>query len=140
MKFKTKLIAEIGSNHNRDITRCYKLIDEAKNLGFYAVKFQLFKINKLFSKNAKKTYKNVLKKRKRELPINFIPKLYKYCKKKKIKFIFTPFDLKSVEVLKNYVDFYKIASYELNWRELLKRVLKQKNQLSFQQVWLPMRK
>ena len=30
MKFKTKLIAEIGSNHNRDITRCYKLIDEAK--------------------------------------------------------------------------------------------------------------
>ena len=51
MKFKTKLIAEIGSNHNRDITRCYKLIDEAKNLGFYAVKFQLFKINKLFSKD-----------------------------------------------------------------------------------------
>ena len=126
MKLKTKLIAEIGSNHNRDILRCYKLIDEAKNLGFYAVKFQLFKINTLFSKNAKKTYKNVLKKRKRELPINFLPKLYKYCKKKKIKFSCTPFDLKSVEVLKNYVDFYKIASYELNWRELLEACAKTK--------------
>ena len=31
-----------------------------KFLGF-AVKFQLFKINQLFSKDAKKTYKNVLK-------------------------------------------------------------------------------
>ena len=59
MKLKTKLIAEIGSNHNRDILRCYKLIDEAKNLGFYAVKFQLFKIKTLFSKNAKKTYKKM---------------------------------------------------------------------------------
>ena len=36
------------------------------------------------------------------------------------------FDLKSVEVLKNYVDFYKIASYELNWRELLEACAKTK--------------
>ena len=128
MKLKTKLIAEIGSNHNRDILRCYKLIDEAKNLGFYAVKFQLFKINKLFSKDAKKTYKNVLKKKKRELPINFLPKLYRYCKKKKIKFSCTPFDLNSVKVLKKYVDFYKIASYELNWKSLLEACAKTKNQ------------
>ena len=53
MKIKTKFIAEIGSNHNRNLSRCYKLIDEAKKLGFYAVKFQLFKINKLYSKNAR---------------------------------------------------------------------------------------
>ena len=71
MKFKTKLIAEIGSNHNRDIRRCYKLIDEAKNLGFYAVKFQLFKINELFSKDAKKTYKNVLKKKRENCQLIF---------------------------------------------------------------------
>ena len=48
MKITTKLIAEIGSNHNRSLKRCFKIIDEAKNLGFYAVKFQLFKIDKLF--------------------------------------------------------------------------------------------
>ena len=56
--------------------------------------------------------------------------------KEKIKFSCTPFDLKSVKILKNYVDFYKIASYELNWKELLEAWLKQKNQLSFQQEWL----
>lgn len=119
MKSKTKFIAEIGSNHNRNIKRCYKLIDEAKNLGFYAVKFQLFKINELFSKDAKKLFKNVLKKKKRELPLNFLPKLKKYCIKKKIKFSCTPFDLNSVKILEKYVDFYKIASYELNWKDLL---------------------
>ena len=59
MNFKTKFIAEIGSNHNRSLSRCYKLIDEAKKLGFYAVKFQLFRIEKLFSKDAKKFYKNL---------------------------------------------------------------------------------
>ena len=81
MKTTTKLIAEIGSNHNRSLKRCFKIIDEAKNLGFYAVKFQLFKIDKLFSKEAKKYLQNHIKKRKRELPISYLPKLYKYCKK-----------------------------------------------------------
>mgnify|MGYP003951913711 CR=1 FL=1 len=119
MMHKTKFIAEIGSNHNKSLNRCYKLIDKAKELGFYAVKFQLFKIDKLFSKDAKKIYKQVNKKKKRELPLNFLPKIYKYCKKTKIKFSCTPFDLESVETLKKFVDFYKIASYELNWQDLL---------------------
>lgn len=129
MKSKTKLIAEIGSNHNKSLKRCFKLIDEAKSLGFYAVKFQLFKINQLFSKDAKTLFKNVSKKRKRELPVKFIPKLYSYCKKKRIKFGCTPFDLESVKLLKNYVDFYKIASYELNWKELLQACAKTKKKI-----------
>lgn len=119
MTYKTKFIAEIGSNHNKDLKRCYKLIDEVKKLGFYAVKFQLFKINKLFSKDAKKLFKNVKKIKKRELPEKFIPKLYNYCKKKKIKFGCTPFDIESVKILQKYVDFFKIASYEINWKDIL---------------------
>ena len=117
--YKTKFIAEIGSNHNKSLKRCYMLIDKAKELGFYAVKFQLFKINKLFSKDAKTIFKQANKKKKRELPLNFLPKIYKYCKKSKIKFSCTPFDLESVETLKKFVDFYKIASYEINWKDLL---------------------
>ncbi len=124
MTYKTKFIAEIGSNHNKDLKRCYKLIDEAKKLGFYAVKFQLFKINKLFSKDAKKLFKNVNKIKKRELPEKFIPKLYNYCKKKKIKFGCTPFDIKAVKILQKYVDFFKIASYEINWKDILEACAK----------------
>ena len=124
MNFKTKFIAEIGSNHNRSLSRCYKLIDEAKKLGFYAVKFQLFRIEKLFSKDAKKFYKNLKSIKRRELPLRFVPKLHNYCKKKKIKFSCTPFDLDAVEFLRKYVDFYKIASYEINWEELLQACAK----------------
>ena len=109
---KTKFIAEIGSNHNKNLKRCFKLIDKAKSLGFYAVKFQLFKIDKLFSKDAKKTFKKAFLKKKRELNYNFLPKIHKYCKRK-IKFSCTPFDLKSVDILKNYVDFLKLPLMNL---------------------------
>ena len=39
---------------------------------------------------------------------------------KKISFGCTPFDLEAVKILKPYVDFYKIASYELLWDDLIK--------------------
>ena len=45
-----KIIGEISSNHNGSIDRIYKLIDLASDLKFHGVKFQLFKINKLFSR------------------------------------------------------------------------------------------
>ena len=116
----SKFIAEVCSNHNGNLKRALKFVDFAKNSGFYAIKFQLFKINKLFSKDAKKLFKTAQKKIKRELPKEFIPIISKYCKKKKIKFSCTPFDLHAVEYLKKYVDFYKIASYEMAWPDLLK--------------------
>lgn len=122
----TKFIAEVCSNHNSNLKRCLKFVDIAKDLNCYAVKFQLFTIPNLYSKDAKKLYKSALKKRKRELPRNFIPIISKYCKKKKIKFCCTPFDIDSVEYLKKYVNFFKIASYELIWSDLLKACAKTK--------------
>ena len=121
---RTKFIAEVCSNHNRDLKRALKFVDFAKKQGFYAVKFQLFKIDQLFSKDAKKLFKSALKKTKRELPRDFIPKISNYCRIKKIKFSCTPFDLSAVEYLKKYVDFYKIASYEMAWPDLLKSCAK----------------
>lgn len=123
---KAKFIAEICSNHNKDLKRCLRFVDVAKILGCYAVKFQLFTIPNLYSNNAKKLYKKALKKRKRELPRKFIPAISNYCKKRKIKFCCTPFDIDSVNFLKPYVDFFKIASYELLWSDLLKSCAKTK--------------
>ena len=121
---KPKFITEVCSNHNGSLKRALKFIDFAKKNKFYAVKFQLFKINKLYSSDAKKIYKIAKKKQIRELPKNFIPKLFKYCKKKKIKFSCTPFDIESVKYLKKYVDFYKISSYEMSWPLMLKECAK----------------
>ena len=45
--------------------------------------------------------------------LSFIPEIAARCREKKIKFVCTPFYLKAVDELFPYVDFYKIASYEL---------------------------
>ena len=61
----SKFIAEVCSNHNGNLKRALKFVDFAKKSGFYAIKFQLFKINKLFSKDAKKLFKTAQKKNKK---------------------------------------------------------------------------
>ena len=42
-------IAEVSSNHNRDLSRMKKLIYTSKKSGCSGIKFQLFKIDKLFA-------------------------------------------------------------------------------------------
>ncbi len=52
-------------------------------------------------------------------------KIIKYCKKKKLKFIATPFDLDSFKFLKqNKVDLIKISSSDINNFEILSEVIK----------------
>lgn len=48
------IVAEIGCNHNGSKEMAYKLIDEAKNCGVDAVKFQMFKATELISRYAPK--------------------------------------------------------------------------------------
>ena len=42
-------IAEVSSNHSCDLKRSLEFIDTAALIGCDSVKFQLFKINKLFA-------------------------------------------------------------------------------------------
>lgn len=112
-------IAEISSNHSRDIDRAIKFIDTASKIGCDAVKFQLFKIDKLFSPEILEKSQQHRDRKKWELPLEFLPLLYDRCKKKNIQFSCTPFYLKAVKELERFVDFYKIASYELLWDDLL---------------------
>ena len=115
----TKFIAEVSSNHSRDIDRAVKFIDCASIIGCDAVKFQLFKIDKLFAPEILKNSKKHRDRKHWELPLEFLPILSKRCKKKKIQFSCTPFYLDAVLELEPYIDFYKIASYELLWDDLL---------------------
>lgn len=126
-----KLIGEVSSNHNRNIERCYQFIDLCSKLNFYAVKFQLFKIDKLFHHTILKKSKNHLDRKKWELPDNFIQKIASYCKKKKIKFACTPFYLEAVDRLAPYVDFFKISSYEILWKDLLIKCAQTKKEVIF---------
>ena len=112
-------ISEVSSNHAQDLQRSLNFIDQSADIGCQAVKFRLFRIHELFSREALKAKPELLVRQEWELPVGFLPKLAARCKERNIKFSCTPFYLKAVEELKPYVDFYKIASYELLWDDLL---------------------
>jgi N-acetylneuraminate synthase len=119
----TEFIAEISSNHNQDLSRCLELIDTAASIGCDGVKFQLFKVDQLFAPSVldrKDQRGNTLRDREAwELPVEFLPNLYARCRANGLKLLCSPFYLDAVEELYSFVDIYKIASYELPWRDLL---------------------
>ncbi len=121
---KTFIIAEAGVNHNGKLELAYKLIDTAAEAGADAVKFQTFKAEAVVSKSAPKadyqveTTKNTESQyemiKNLELDFETHKKLILYCKKKNIKFLSSPFDLESIELLdKLGLDTFKIPSGEI---------------------------
>lgn len=122
---KVFIIAEAGDNHNGDINLAYKLIDEAKNSGADAVKFQTFITEDIICKNAEmaeyqkantgieESQFDMVKKL--ELSFADFVKLRKYADKKGIRFLTTAFDLKSLKFIVDElkVDCLKIPSGEI---------------------------
>ena len=100
---KVFIIAEVGINHNGDLSVAKRMIDVAKEAGADAVKFQTFKAERMISKNAAKTeyQKQAIEKdetqfemiRKLELDKAAHKELIAYCKKKNIIFLSSSFDL-----------------------------------------------
>ena len=130
------IIAEIGNNHNGDITIAKKLIDEAQKCGVNAVKFQTKDIEtafpqELLNKNYEgpnsfgKTYrehKQVL-----ELSLNQLKELKEYSEKKNLIFFSTPFDIKSLENLdKLKMEIYKISSFHVTDLNLIEAIASKK--------------
>ena len=121
---KVILIAEAGPNHNGKLKLAYKLVDIAKKCGADFVKFQTsipeMHISR-FAQKARYQIKNTKKgggqlemSKKISLTYGEFIKVKKYCKKKKIEFLSTPFDLGSVDFLKNFkMKYFKIPSGEI---------------------------
>lgn len=120
MQMYTKFIAEVSSNHHRSLERCFRFIETAVKIKCNAVKFQLFKIEQLFTPEILEKSKEHQSRKAWELPIKFLPSIAEHCHKLNIQFGCSPFYIKAVEQLLPFVDFYKIASYELLWGDLLK--------------------
>jgi N-acetylneuraminate synthase len=115
----TEFIAEVSSNHARDLGRCLRFVDTAADIGCDAVKFQLFRVRQLFSPEALAARPGLLDREAWELPLEFLPPLAARCRERGIAFGCTPFDLGAVADLESFVDFYKVASNQLLWDELL---------------------
>jgi len=132
--FKVFVIAEAGVNHNGDSALAYKLVDAAVEAGADAVKFQTFKTQNVVSKNTgkaeyqKKTTGAAESQfemiKKLELSFEDFGKIKKYCDKKGVTFLSTPFDYESVDFLESLVPLYKIGSGEITNLPFMKYIAK----------------
>ena len=122
-KSKVFFIAEVGINHNGSLKKALKLVDAAKRAGATGIKFQTYNTEKRVKKNNQVF--SILKKC--ELSFKEFELISDYCKKKKILFFSTPFDLESVEFLnKLKVPLYKIASFDIENYQLINSIIRTK--------------
>ena len=134
------IIAEAGVNHNGSIEIAKKLIDVASASGVDAIKFQTFKARNLATKNSEKAnyQKNTTDQnenqfamlKKLELSKEMHNELINYSKKKKIKFLSSPFDHDSIELLKDLgLEVFKIPSGEITNLPYLRKIGKLNKQI-----------
>jgi sialic acid synthase SpsE len=119
METSPLFIAEASSNHGRDLKRALAFVDAAADAGCDAVKFQLFKIDRMFAPEILRQSPKHRARAEWELPLAHLKPLAEHCSARKIRFSCTPFYLEAVAELAPYVDFYKVASYELLVTDLL---------------------
>jgi N-acetylneuraminate synthase len=115
----TQFIAEVSSNHHADLARCLAFVDRAAEIGCDAVKFQLFRVRELFAPEILARSATHRAREAWELPPAFLAPLAARCRERGVAFSCTPFYLDAVQELEPYVAFYKVASYELLWSDLL---------------------
>ncbi len=127
-------IAEIGINHNGDMSICKKLIDVAKEVGFDSVKFQKRDVNEVYSKELLDSPRKSpwgTTQRDQKLGLEFGKKEYveidEYCQKKKIEWFASAWDLNSQNFLSKFnCKYNKIASAMIVNEDLLIQVAKEK--------------
>lgn len=130
------VIAEVGQNHQGDLEKAREFIRIFAKEGADAIKFQTRSNKYLFSKEAydapynsenafSKTYG--AHREHLELKTEWYPILKDDCIKYNVKFMSTPFDEPSLQLLQNIdVDLLKIASFDLGNLPFIERIAKAK--------------
>lgn len=133
----TYFIADIAANHDGSLDRAKKLIRLCAKAGANGAKFQHFKAKTIVSKKGfeqvgKITHQSKWKKSVYEtyedasINFNWTKELKKECKKYKIDFLTSPYDLDYVDRVEKYICAYKIGSGDITWLEILKKISKKK--------------
>jgi N,N'-diacetyllegionaminate synthase len=118
------IIAEAGVNHNGNLDMAHELIDAAVESGADIIKFQSFNTSSVVSKHAEKAaYQNQTTDanesqyemiKKLELDREAHIELIKHCEKDGIKFLSSPFDHESIDLLNKLgLETFKIPSGEI---------------------------
>lgn len=130
------IIAEIGANFDKDISKAKKLIKAAKECGADCAKFQSFKAENIVSAGgfARMQLKGVHGSwgrpvhevfRDAEFPREWHKEISNYCSEIGIDFSTSPYDFEAVDLCEELnVPFIKIGSGEITWLEMLEYIAK----------------
>jgi len=130
----TFIVAEIGINHNGSLDIVKKLIDIAVSSGCDAVKFQKRTVEKIYAKEALDSPRDSPwgeTTREQKLGLEFSMKDYQiineYCKKKKIQWYLSCWDINSqIQMRKFKTKYNKVASAMLIHEKLLNTIAEEK--------------
>jgi len=136
----TFVIAEAGSNwkvgsYEEDLKQAQNLISTAADAGADSIKFQTYRSETVYVKNAGKSEylsKNGISEdihsifERHAMPYEMIPELAKFCEKKNILFMSSPFSIQDAKELDPFIQIHKIASFEINHIHLLEFLFKTK--------------
>jgi N,N'-diacetyllegionaminate synthase len=129
------IIAEAGVNHNGSYELAKKMVEVAKKCGADAIKFQTFQAEKLVTVNSNKAEYQVKNTGNSESQLSMLKKLQLSqseflklkddCEMVGIEFLSTPFDIESLDFLKNIeMKRWKIPSGEITNLPYLIRIAK----------------
>ena len=124
------IVAEIGINHNGDMTICKDLINAAADAGCDAVKFQKRDIDSVYTQDfldseRKSPWGNTQREQKTGLEFekNDYAEIDKYCNEIGIEWFASAWDLKSQEFLHQFdCKYNKVASAMIVYEDLLKMI------------------
>lgn len=127
------IIAEIGINHNGDMSICKQLIDVAVESGCDAVKFQKRDLNEVYTKEfldspRESPWGKTQREQKSGLEFNLTDykEIDKYCKEKNIEWFASAWDLNSQSFLQQFECKYnKVASAMIVYTDLLRLIAKE---------------
>jgi N-acetylneuraminate synthase len=127
------IVAEIGINHNGDMSICKELIDVAVESGCDAVKFQKRDINKVYTReflDSPRESQWGTTQREQKLGLEFSTEQYQeiedYCKSKGLEWFASAWDLNSQEFLQQFdCKYNKVASAMIVYEDLLKMIAKE---------------
>jgi len=131
---KVLFIAEAGVNHNGNLSIAKQMVRVAKKSGADFIKFQTYDCDHLLLPDTKKALyqiRNTKKKKEsqylmlKKYQLSYLDhlKIIKECKKNKIKFLSSPFDIPSIGLLKKLrLTHIKIPSGEITNYPYLKKI------------------